>query len=121
MKGPVAIAGLVALICGAVAGVAAIAIAGGWSTASWLEDVALVCAVIFVAAAGGIAITAIVALLLRAAAYLIAPEQPPALIRIAVIIEAHQTERRASGPGRREPPPANRVPRTRLRRGESSV
>ncbi len=93
-------------ICGVAAAFAAVAIVSGWSAGPWMETLLLVGIVGFIAATGWILVALATEASLQAAAFFLAPEQPPGLIRISTIMEQRQTEREAAAAGHpREPPP----------------
>jgi hypothetical protein len=93
-------------VCGVVAAFAAFAIVRGWSAGPWMETLLLACIAVLIAATGWIVVALATEASLHAAAFFLAPEQPPGLIRICTIMEERQTEREAATAGHpREPPP----------------
>jgi len=98
--------GAVTAVCVVVTVIAAVAIVRGWSTGPWTETLLLVGLVILMAATGGIVVALATTASLRAAAFFLAPEQPPGLIRISTVMEQRRTEREVAAAGHpREPLP----------------
>ena len=82
----------VAVGCGLVTAIAAIANTTSRSNGRWTETVLVVAAVVFVVAVGWIVVAAAITASLRAASFFVVPEQPPGLDRISRLIEQSQKE-----------------------------
>jgi hypothetical protein len=103
--------GAVTAVCGVLTAVTAVAIVAGWRTDPWTETLFLLGAAISIAATGWFVIAFAVAASLRAAAFFVAPEQPPGLTRINSILEQRRAEQQAAVAARQanEPPAAEIV------------
>jgi hypothetical protein len=100
----IAAAAAVTVVVGALTAVLSLAIARDWVSGGWADALLAIGAVTVIVAAGWIVISVVMAGLLRGAAFILAPSQPPGLVRIVRIMEQHAAESETRRPPTETPP-----------------